>query len=116
MKYHPFGMKKFDRVILLVRDPFDALIAEWNRLNTGDNHTGVAKTDTFSNRDKWNDYIQKELSRWLDFNSFYFDNYQPNQVHILRWTTFGLRFLSCKVDCMTYLIKLRRKKMIVGKI
>ena len=35
MKYHPFGSKRFDRVILLVRDPFDALIAEWNRLNSG---------------------------------------------------------------------------------
>ena len=91
---HPFGSKRFDRVILLVRDPFDTLIAEWNRLNTGDNHTGLARAETFSDRDKWNNYIQKELSRWLDFNLFYIDNYQPNQVHILRWSTFGLRFMS----------------------
>ena len=76
---HPFGSRRFDRVILLVRDPYDTLIAEWNRLNT-ENHTGVVNIESFSNTKKWNSYVQNELSRWLDFNSYYFDDY-PQSIH-----------------------------------
>ena len=31
----------YDRIILLIRDPYDAFISEWNRENSG-KHTGIA--------------------------------------------------------------------------
>lgn len=46
VKTHEFGPKsrsKFDRVVLLVRDPFASLLAEFNRRSGG--HTGHASVD-----------------------------------------------------------------------
>ena len=41
----------FGRVILLVRNPFDTLLAEFNRLASGKNHTGFADKTAFEERE-----------------------------------------------------------------
>ena len=46
------GPHKYDKVILLVRDPFDTLLAEWNRQNSGESHTGIAPIKSFSDKVK----------------------------------------------------------------
>ena len=51
---------KYDRVILLIRDPFDTLLAEYNREKSGD-HTGIAPIEEFSKPD-WERYVKGTLS------------------------------------------------------
>ena len=38
----------YDRVILLIRDPFDSLLAEFHRKFSGEQHTGFASIEKFS--------------------------------------------------------------------
>ena len=38
----------YDRVILLIRDPFDSLLAEFHRQFSGEQHTGFASIEKFS--------------------------------------------------------------------
>merc|ERR1711971_211084 len=77
--------KKFDRVILLIRDPFDRLVSEWNRENSG-SHTGSASLKSFSNKARWEKYVKNALNSWQEFYTFYYDNYQSeNQLHIVRY-------------------------------
>ena len=52
---------KYDRVILLIRDPFDTLLAEYNRRKSGDDHTGIAPIKEFSNSN-WERYVKGTLS------------------------------------------------------
>ena len=33
--------------MILIRNPFDALVAEWNRQQTSGNHTGVVESDSY---------------------------------------------------------------------
>lgn len=53
--------------ILLIRNPFDAILAEFNRqrgLKSGDHHTGVATNDDFQSPD-WTDMdMDKRAWRW----------------------------------------------------
>ena len=37
----------YDRVILLIRDPFDSLLAEFHRQFSGEQHTGFASIEKF---------------------------------------------------------------------
>ena len=52
---------KYDRVILLIRDPFDTLLAEYNRRKSGGDHTGIAPIEEFSKPD-WERYVKGTLS------------------------------------------------------
>ena len=56
----------YDRLILLIRDPFDTFISEWNRQNSG-KHTGLASEKSFENKKKWEDFIEKQLKDWEEF-------------------------------------------------
>ena len=40
----------FDRIILLIRNPLDAYLANYNRIRTGNNHTGLL--DDFNEKRK----------------------------------------------------------------
>ena len=92
---HPKVPKKFDRVILLIRDPFDRLVSEWNRENSG-SHTGTASLKSFSNKAKWEKYVKNTLNNWQEFYTFYFDNYQsesrPTVVELDRADSTRCRF------------------------
>ena len=67
---------EYDKVILLVRDPFDTLLAEWNRQNSGESHIGIAPIKSFSNKKKWKKYVAEQLKLWQNFYTYYVDEYQ----------------------------------------
>ena len=79
------GPHKYDKVILLVRDPFDTLLAEWNRQNSGESHIGIAPIKSFSNKKKWKKYVAEQLKLWQNFYTYYVDEYRLDQLHILRY-------------------------------
>jgi hypothetical protein len=74
----------YDRVILLVRDPFDTLLSEFNRRKSGADHTGLASVDNFANKE-WTHFVEKQCNEWKEFYKFYVDNYKPEQLYILRY-------------------------------
>ena len=85
----------FDRAILLVRDPFDAILAEFNRLQviTEDgrmSHTGHATLDKFHGNwtleakkifpscNSFDCFAQKMILRWKEFNLSCLNKFQSN--------------------------------------
>ena len=75
---------RYDHVIILIPDPFDTLIAKWNRLYSK-SHTGIASEKEVHNTEKWNAYISTQLRNWEDFYTYYIENYKRNQLYILRY-------------------------------
>ena len=73
----------YDRVILLVRDPFDTLLAEFNRRKT-ENHTGLANLKEFQTKN-WIHYVETQSEWWKGFYKFFMENYQPSQLHIVQY-------------------------------
>ena len=57
-KYEINDMKRFDRVVLLVRNPADAILSEFNRQSAG--HTGHATLDEFTGKNKKSLYVKFE--------------------------------------------------------
>ena len=55
--------KNSDGHILLIRNPFDAIISEFNRKNSR-GHTGHAKKEVFS-KPIWDDHVRQMANRWL---------------------------------------------------
>ena len=79
---HPTKPRKFDRVILLIRDPFDRLVSEWNREKSG-SHTGSASLKSFSNKAGWEKYVKNGLKNWQEFYTYYYDNYQSGMPTVV---------------------------------
>ena len=48
---------------MLVRNPYDAILAEFNR-NHGGGHTGHAKKEDFFDREIWYQIVMKQAERW----------------------------------------------------
>ena len=77
----------------MVRDPFDTLLAEWNRQNSGESHTGIAPIKSFSNKKKWKKYVAEQLKLWQNFYTYYVDEYRLDQLHILRYEKLKLNLV-----------------------
>jgi hypothetical protein len=69
-------MELFSSAILLVRDPFSSLLAEFNRRSGG--HTGHASQGMFSrdNGEYWHEYVVNMLKEWEAMNSDWINNCQ----------------------------------------
>lgn len=74
---NPLWPVKFDRVIVLVRDPFQALLAEFNRQQSH-NQTGFAADEKFES--EWSNYLQKSMDFWKGFHMYFKSEYKPFQV------------------------------------
>ena len=79
VKTHEWGPATrgiFNRAILLIRDPFDSILAEFNRRSGG--HTGHASLEKF-NREKgsfWQDFVIKKAEEWENMNTDWINNFQ----------------------------------------
>ena len=56
--------KGYDSVIFLIRNPFDAVIAEANRVWTKNNHTDFADSSEFKNYPKWSTFVAAHSYNW----------------------------------------------------
>ena len=92
---HPkHWLGKYDRVILLIRDPYDAILSEFHRQFSGVNQTGFASIEKFSescdaryfdfcrNGTLWEDAVKIFLKQWESHYNYFIDNHPPNKVHI----------------------------------
>lgn len=67
----PLKQQKFDKSVIIVRDPFDALVSEanrrWNSKYRAEKHLGLAKESTFISNPKWDWYVEYKGMSWLVF-------------------------------------------------
>ena len=56
-------MKRADAAVLLIRNPFDAILAEFSR-NHGGGHTGHASREDFFDREVWYEKALDQAQRW----------------------------------------------------
>ena len=70
-------------MILLIRDPFDTLLAEFNRRKS-QNHTGLAPLQEFQTKN-WQHYVEKTSNEWKDFYKFFAENYKAEQLHVIKY-------------------------------
>ena len=63
----------YDSVILLIRNPFHALVSEWNRLlstkynraqQTSLSHVETHGPEYFLQNGNWTDFVQRQIRRW----------------------------------------------------
>ena len=78
IKTHEFGeeaMSMFDRAILLVRDPFASILAEFNRRSGG--HIGHASVEKYRrNGGKyWRSFVKNKAAEWRKMNLAWFEAY-----------------------------------------
>ncbi|KAL4229674.1 WSC domain-containing protein 1 [Mactra antiquata] len=53
----------YDKAIFILRNPFDAFVAEFNRRKGGGKHSGLAKQEHFKSKG-WENYVKGALKRW----------------------------------------------------
>merc|ERR1719369_1305361 len=86
VKTHEWGpgtRQQFDSAILLVRDPFESILAEFNRRSGG--HVGHATQEKF-NRDKgrfWQDFVVNKAKDWEAMNTDWIKNFHGPLLVIL---------------------------------
>ena len=57
------GSREFDSVVFLIRNPYEAILAEANR-DWGHGHTGVAEMDNFRNSVRWKSFVAGMAMKW----------------------------------------------------
>ena len=80
VKTHEFGKESigaFDKVVLLVRDPFSSLQAEFNRRSGG--HIGHASLDKYkrNNGKYWTTFVHSKADEWERMNAAWFGAFRP---------------------------------------
>jgi hypothetical protein len=67
--------EQFDAAILLVRDPFDSILAEFNRRSGG--HIGHASQEKFNkdNGQYWQDFVMTKAEDWEAMNTDWINNF-----------------------------------------
>ncbi|XP_061163273.1 WSCD family member CG9164-like [Saccostrea echinata] len=82
IKTHEWGVterEKYQRAILVLRNPKDSLLAEFNRKNAG--HIGHAKTEDF--KQKWIPYVNNSARHWLNMTKDWLNF--TGDLHIVRY-------------------------------
>lgn len=82
VKTHDYGRnetQKYQRAILILRNPKDALLAEFNRLRGG--HIGFARKEDFTK--KWKGFVTIKAKSWFELNKSWLDF--PGDLHIVRY-------------------------------
>lgn len=67
---------KYNKVILLVRDPIEAMQAEFNRIVSG-SQTEHAPEEMYER--EWKRFVHNEATRWEHFNTYWFKSF-PNPL------------------------------------
>ncbi|XP_013145787.1 PREDICTED: WSCD family member AGAP003962-like [Papilio polytes] len=83
-QYPPKTLEQFESAVLLIRNPRDAILAEFNRHNSG--HTGNAPKSAFEipalKRLVWFPYFSTQLRDWEYFHNLWLTKF-PGQVYIV---------------------------------
>ena len=75
---------KFNKVILLVRDPFEALQAEFNRQSGG--HIGHASANSYKRQGgkHWKSFVYNGIVKWSNTNTYWFESFpDPSTRHVI---------------------------------
>lgn len=78
--------KEYDSVVFLIRNPYDAIIAEANR-DWGMGHTAVAKMDAIRNLHKWSPYVAGMSTQWMITIQTWLQNDKP--LLVVRYVELG---------------------------
>jgi hypothetical protein len=82
VKTHEFGeeaRRSFQRVVILVRDPFSSLLAEFNRRSGG--HIGYASADKYRRNGgrHWKNFVYNMANDWERMNLDWFYGFLPKR-------------------------------------
>ncbi|XP_050667635.1 WSCD family member AGAP003962 [Leptidea sinapis] len=85
----PTTNRKYDSAILLIRNPRDALLADFNRLHKG--HIGTAPKSAFKrksneHRSSWSKYVSVELTGWESMHRMWLTTFK-GPLHIVFYET-----------------------------
>jgi hypothetical protein len=88
IKTHEFGPKDvaaFDKAILLVREPFSALRAEFNRLSGG--HIGHASSDKYKRHGGryWRTFVAEKAAKWQQLHEAWWRGFDKSSMLVIRY-------------------------------
>ncbi|KAI0222303.1 WSC domain-containing protein 1 [Lamellibrachia satsuma] len=67
-------LREYDRAILIIRDPYDAIVSEYNWRVCG-NHLGRAYSHVY-NTTTWHEFVNKSAEYWHRVNSRWLNDFQ----------------------------------------
>ena len=76
--------RQFDKAILLIRDPHEAILSDFNRMKGG--HTGHAELDDFKS-EKWQKFFYTAVKEWKRFNSVWIKLFERYVFLIFIWSS-----------------------------
>ena len=83
-EHNPNSKFKFNKVIILVRDPFEALQAEFNRQSGG--HVGHASANSYKRQGgkHWKSFVYTGAMKWSNTNTYWYDSFpDPSTRHVI---------------------------------
>ena len=114
LRFHPYmdqygkpeNIPLFQSAILLIRNPFHALVSEWNRIGTEkelDSHTGHVGKAWFGNNSEWNDFVRVKGREWRTMIESYTIHNSGHSVLIVKYEELKSHPLEVLVRMLDFL-------------
>lgn len=91
----------FDRIILLVRNPFDTAQSAFNFYNGG-GHKGYAFKTRFESQD-WPDFVQQMAGNWADFYIQWFQSYEAKDRLVIDYNELKAKPVYTTLKILSFL-------------
>ena len=86
-EHNPNSKFKFNKVILVVRDPYEALQAEFNRqYSNNTSHIGHASISSFKRQGgkHWKNFVYSGIVKWANTNTYWYNSFpEPSTRHVI---------------------------------
>ena len=102
--HYPFFPKRenihYERAILLIRNPLNACVAEFNRRWSGKNHTGHAPLKKWENH--FSNFMKKYGNKWQNmYIAWYRNMTEENRLFVRYLFAFSLQIVCIKYSLKT---------------
>lgn len=121
LRFHPYmdlygkvqNIPLFQSAILLIRNPYHALISEWNRIGTEkelDSHTSHVGKKWFGNNTDWNNFVRVKGREWRTMIESYTIHNSGHPVLVVKYEELKARPLEGLARMLDFLQQPYRKQ------
>jgi len=77
------GVFPSDRTLLIIRNPLDTLVSDFNLITSGSHDESILDSDFDLFKKEWNTFVKDEIRNWAEFHEWWLKAVNP--VHIVRY-------------------------------
>lgn len=108
-----FGPKKFQpqKCVLVVRNPFDAVLSLFNMVGTTTHNESIAEDEFEKVKEIYYEFLDNESLYWLKFHEYWLDPRCPIPIFVIRFEELTVNPKKVMTDVFCFLLNCTKEEM-----